>query len=352
MSAFNHKAIGLLSGGLDSSLAAILIAEQGVEVLALHFYSGLYSADLPVRKKKKDSTISDEDAVTAMEIFKDKGITIRNVDMSEGYLDVIHNPRHGYGKNVNPCVDCHIHMLKIAKRIMEQEGADFIFTGEVLGQRPMSQGMHQLTLISAETELKDKLVRPLSAKLLPETHPVKVGILNRENLMGLSGRNRKPQIALAETYGLTKYPTPAGGCILTDPAFANKVKDVWVSSGKEGMTFEDYRMLRVGRHLRINPDVKIIVGRDEQENVYLDKHVGNFIRVEVIDIPGPIVLVECPQDKIDDSVFEIAARIAGRYCSSRYSDNELEVQIDFNGEQKVIQAKPFKEQEVAQWVVH
>ncbi|MBT7616167.1 MAG: hypothetical protein HN590_02650 [Calditrichaeota bacterium] len=351
MSDLKHKAIGLLSGGLDSSLAAILIAELGVEVLALHFYSGLNSPDIPERNKN-DAVVTDEDAVNAMSLFKDKGITVRNVDMSMGYLDVIHSPEHGYGKNVNPCVDCHIHMLRIAKKVMEDEGADFVFTGEVVGQRPMSQGMHQLTLISAETGLKDKLVRPLSGQLMAMTYPEKVGILDRSKLLRLSGRNRKPQIALAASYGLTKYPAPAGGCILTDPAFSLKVKDVWDASGKDGMDFEDYRLLRVGRHLRINPDLKIIAGRDEAENDYLDKHVGNLIRVEVVDIPGPVLLVDCQPDKLNDSVLELAARIAGRYCKSRFSEVELDVQIEMKDQTKIIQAKPFTAEEVAQWVIH
>lgn len=352
MSDFKHKAIGLLSGGLDSSLAAILIAEQGIEVLDLHFISGLYSADLPDRKKEKDSLMTDEDAVNAMSIFKNKGITVRNVDMSEGYLDVIHSPVHGYGKNVNPCIDCHIHMMKIAKRVMEEEDADFVFTGEVLGQRPMSQGLYQLMLISAETGLKDRLLRPLSARLLPPTYPEKAGILDREKLLNFSGRTRKPQMALAQMYGLTKYPAPAGGCILTDQTFSRKVKDVWEARGKEGMGFEEYRLLRVGRHLRINPDLKIIVGRDELENDYLDKHVGNLVKVEVVDIPGPVVLVDCLPDKLNDSVLTLAARIAGRYCSARLSEVELDVQVDVNGLSRIIKVKPFGNEEVAQWVIH
>lgn len=196
------KAIGLVSGGLDSILALKVIHGQGVEVIALKLYSGFDTIKRPPRNNQAAPGLSSETDVCLRRVTEQEGIQLEFVDMSEGYLDLLHAPAFGYGKNVNPCVDCHIHMLKIAHRQMEEYGAQFVFTGEVLGQRPMSQLLPQLTRVATQSGLKGLLVRPLSAQLLPETIPEQQGWLKREKLLAFHGRNRKPQMKLAEDYGI------------------------------------------------------------------------------------------------------------------------------------------------------
>ncbi|MBC7216707.1 MAG: tRNA 4-thiouridine(8) synthase ThiI [Candidatus Caldatribacterium sp.] len=240
------KAVGLVSGGLDSSIAIALIRSQGIEVVALNFVSPFFGRKGFLRRT-----------------MEKLGAELREISVGEEYLDIVKNPRFGYGKNLNPCIDCKIFMLRKAKTIMEEEGASFVFTGEVVGQRPKSQMRDTLRLIERESGLLGLLLRPLSAKLLPPTIPEKEGWVKREELLGISGRGRKEQLELAKRFGIEEYATPAGGCLLTDPIFCERLKDL-MEHGP--FTFEEIELLKLGRHFRLHGGYKLIVGRDEREN--------------------------------------------------------------------------------------
>jgi len=344
------KAIGLFSGGLDSMLAMRVIHDQGIEVQGLNFNLGFSNDELDrlIRKRQRKNI---REVSNAFMTFNETRIPIEFVNMSPEYLDMFHNPEYGYGKNVNPCIDCHILMLKIALQKMKKYDAHFVFTGEVLGQRPMSQQLKQLTIVAAKSGLGDLLLRPLSAQLLPPSLPERKGWVEREKLLGFSGRNRKPQMALAEKFGIKEYPSPAGGCVLTDPSYARKVRDLWKYNEKDSLHWEDYLLLRVGRHLRVNPELKVVVGRDESENDYLDKHRGNRIRIEVEDVPGPVVLIDVKPELVDDEMCETAARIAARYSDGRDSEDDLLINIDRENVVETIKVKPLKAEEVNSWLI-
>ena len=243
------KALALFSGGLDSILAVKLILNQGVDVVAVHFVSAFNSCA--------------KDDVGIAEAAEHLGVPLRVVELGDDYLNMIREPKHGYGKNMNPCVDCRIFILKKAKKIAEEIGADFVFTGEVLDERPMSQHYGALKLVEEESGLKGKILRPLSAKLLPETVMEKKGLVDREKLLGIRGRSRKPQLRLAEEFNIKSYPSPAGGCLLTCREYANKLRDLF--KHKKHCSMADAALLSVGRHCRLG-ESKIIVGRNEAEN--------------------------------------------------------------------------------------
>jgi Predicted tRNA(5-methylaminomethyl-2-thiouridylate) methyltransferase, contains the PP-loop ATPase domain len=256
------KALALLSGGLDSTLAIKLLQEQGVFVHALHFYTGFC-----ITEQKRRLGIKKEDGSQymnpALKSAAQLGVPVKVVDVSEDYVNTLLNPKYGYGKNLNPCIDCRIMMLRKAKEIMDREGYHFVITGEVVGQRPMSQRLPILKLIEKEAGLEGYVLRPLSAKLLPPTVPERMGWVDRERLLDISGRGRKVQISLAKKYGLN-HEQPAGGCCyLTDPNYALKFKEALAREGS--ITREDLVLLSVGRHLRLPSGVKLVVARNEGE---------------------------------------------------------------------------------------
>jgi len=249
-----NKAIALISGGLDSLLAAKLVQDQGIEVIGVVFVMPFASRD--IGKYKKDVQTAADDA----------NIPIKFVDISEEFLKIVKGPKYGYGANINPCIDCKILMLRTAKKIMEKENAKFIVTGEVLGERPMSQNKKSLLKIKKESGLEECLLRPLSAKLLEETAPEKEGIVDREKLKDIEGRSRSRQFELAQKYGITKYFSPAGGCLLTDGIFTKKLKDLIATNG---LKFDNIDLLKYGRHFRLDAETKAVIGRNESENNYL-----------------------------------------------------------------------------------
>ncbi|MDP8239981.1 MAG: hypothetical protein P9X24_12895 [Candidatus Hatepunaea meridiana] len=344
------KAVGMLSGGLDSLLALYLMLEQGIAVKVIKFQTPFFDwtiTDCQSAAADNEEFVINRSGLTAGERVLDCEIEL--VDLSVNYLQMLHNPRYDYGRNVNPCIDCHILMLQTARSIMEEEGAQFVFTGEVLGQRPKSQRMPELMLISHQSGLEDQLLRPLSCRLLPTTLPEKEGWIDRDKLPAFQGRSRKPQIELAKQFGIKDYPTPAGGCILTDPSYSKRVKDLWEYVGKDKITWEDYNLLKLGRHLRINPNLKIIVGRDEAECNILRQFGKERTIIELVDIPGPVVLL----DKSSDPYYEIiAARICVRYSKVRNLEKEFPVRIESANEVKIVNVRPYKLEEVEIWLIN
>jgi len=271
------KAIALVSGGLDSLLAAKVIMEQGIRVEGVVFLMPFASRDIQEYTEKVRQSADEAN------------IPIKFIDMSEEFLGILKAPNHGYGANLNPCIDCKILMLKLAKDIMKRENAGFVITGEVLGERPMSQRKDALDIIRKRSSLDGCLLRPLSAKLLEETVPETEGIVDRRRLLDLSGRGRSRQLALAKQYSLTKFFAPAGGCLLTDKIFTRKLKDLIDS---DTLDFNNIALLKHGRHFRLDKNTKTIVGRDEKDNMnILELKQKKDVLLRLKDDPGPYVLL-------------------------------------------------------------
>jgi tRNA-uridine 2-sulfurtransferase len=293
------KAISLFSGGLDSILATELVRRQGIEVVT-------FNVKTPFGIPKKDGTSEATQAATQLKV------PLKVLTVEQDYLRMLRNPKHGYGKNLNPCVDCKIFILKKAKKYAKEIGADFIFTGEVLGERPMSQHYPALKLIAEESGLKDKLLRPLSAKLLPETVAEKKGLVDRNKLLDIQGRSRKPQLELAKEYEIRSYPSPAGGCLLTCEEYSKKLQDLF--DNKKRLKMTDIALLRVGRHFRLGKN-KIIVGRNQEENSLLSelKAKSDFY-FELPDVVGPITLLQGLKTK---KAIETAAQLTAFYSDAK-----------------------------------
>ena len=291
------KALALLSGGLDSILAARLLTEQGVEVIGVSFVSPFF------------------DATSAKRSAEEAGIELVVVDLSEEILKIIASPKHGFGRFVNPCIDCHGLMLRMAASRMEELGASFVVTGEVVGQRPKSQMRFGLQAVEKESTLKGMLLRPLSARLLPPTIPEERGWVDREKLLGLHGRTRKPQMELANRFGITRYASPAGGCLLTDENYSRGVRDL---IEHEQLGIHAVRLLAVGRQFRISKGAKLTVGRNHGENEALfgTKPPGALF-VKVIDRRGPVGVLSGEPGQAD---YETAARVVARYADTARDD--------------------------------
>lgn len=295
----SHKAIALLSGGLDSTLAVRLILDQGITVEALNFVTPFCTCNRRGRCE-------------ARAVAEQLGIAIQTIPVIEPLFEAIKSPKHGYGSGMNPCLDCRILMFTRARERLEESEADFVFTGEVLGQRPMSQHLRAMRLIDAESGLTDRVLRPLSAKLLPPTYPERVGIVQREKLLAIHGRSRKEQMALAERYHMADYPCPAGGCRLTDPSFSRRMRDLVTHT--PDFDLNDVNLLRVGRHFRLSPACKAVVGRDEEENRSLRTLArSGDVLLEVPGVGSPLVLLRGETLAKD---LEIAAAITARYSDA------------------------------------
>jgi len=293
-----RKALCLLSGGLDSILSIRLILDQGIDVEAINFVSpfcpGFCGGDSFARR-----------AASRL------GVRLRTIRLGEDYLKVIENPKYGYGKNMNPCIDCRIMMIEKAKEYAAEVQADFLFTGEVLGQRPKSQLSEALALIDRETQMEGKLLRPLSAKLLPETEAERKGWVDREQLLDLEGRSRRRQLELAKSLGLVEYPSPSGGCLLTDPIFSARLRDSLKYEG--ALSLRSINLLKVGRHFRFGSN-KIVVGRNEEENEWLmDWKTPHDHWFEVSDYGSPVTLLLGPEN---EEGVRLAASITARYSDA------------------------------------
>jgi len=308
----NITALALLSGGLDSTLATKLLLDQGIDVIGIKFTSPFCTCD-------------QGGICFAKIVASDLNIEFKFMDKGPEYLKVIRNPKYGYGSGLNPCIDCRIYILKKAKKIAREVGAKFFVTGEVLGQRPMSQHFQALQIIEKESGLKGKILRPLSAKLLPITEAETKGWVDREKLMDIQGRSRKIQLALAKKFNLKDFSCPAGGCLLTDKQFAAKLKDLF--NHKKRIAWNDILLLKVGRHFRLGKN-KIIVGRNHEENkiIQAKKSKADYM-FEVPDIGSPTTLLQGPKNK---KAITIAAQLTARYSDSnqektlvKYGQNQL-----------------------------
>lgn len=275
------KALALLSGGLDSALAVKVMLDQGIDVEAVNFVSPF--------------CLCRKGGCGALEAAKNLNVPLKTINVGEEYLRIVRKPRFGYGKNMNPCIDCRIFMLKKAKKYADETGALFIVTGEVLGQRPMSQHGRTLGVIEKKAGLKGKILRPLSARLLPTTEAEKKGFVNSEALLGIEGRSRKKQIRLAQELKVTDYSCPGGGCLLTYREFACKLKDLF--EHKKRISLKDVQLLKVGRHFRFGKN-KIVVGRNEAENhLLLRMKMANDYCFEAQDTGSPITLLQGPRTR-------------------------------------------------------
>ncbi|MBF0471267.1 MAG: tRNA (5-methylaminomethyl-2-thiouridylate)-methyltransferase, partial [Gammaproteobacteria bacterium] len=252
------RAVALISGGLDSMLAVRAIQNQGIEVEGINFYTGFCVEGHTHAIRNNDR--GKEKRNNALWVAEQLGIKLHIIDIIEEYKNILLNPRHGYGANLNPCLDCKVFMVTKAKQWLEQNNFDFIITGEVVGQRPMSQRAATMPIVSGESGADDLLLRPLSGKNLPPTLPERMGWISRAGLFDFSGRSRKPQIKLAKEYGFRDWATPAGGCcFLTDKHYSSKLQDLWSARGERAYNLDDIMLLKVGRHFRITPSFKVIV---------------------------------------------------------------------------------------------
>jgi hypothetical protein len=300
--AVTRTAIALFSGGLDSMLAACLIQAQGIQVRGVHFTSPFFGEDI----------LGNSDELRARQAADQIGMPLRVVSLGSDYLEMLRKPRHGYGKAVNPCVDCHAYFFRKAKEYMQEIGADFVITGEVLGQRPMSQRRDTLRVVERDSGLDGLLVRPLSARCLPATIPEERGWLDRERLGAIIGRSRKEQLRLAEEFGLVEYPSPAGGCLLTELSYQSKVRDLFTNEPE--LDPHDFRLLRSGRHFRIGDRSKAIIGRNHGENELLRQACRpQDTLISWRDGSSPVALLTGP---LDHQTMESAARLLLRYTKA------------------------------------
>jgi len=288
------RALGLLSGGLDSILAACVLREQGIAVTGVSFESPFFGSE---RAKRAAEALY---------------IPLVVHDITVPHLAMMKKPKHGFGSNMNPCIDCHALMVGIAFGIMKEKGFDFVFTGEVLNERPMSQNKRALKVVEKGSGCEGYLLRPLSAKLLDQTLPEKEGKVDRGKLLALHGRSRKPQIELAKKYGITGYMQPAGGCLLTDPGYSRRLRELRDHEGLDEV--RDIYLLKVGRHFRLPSGSKIVVGRNEMENSELEnlRREGDAL-MGPRGIPGPTVVI--PGGGSDTDIME-AARLCARYSDA------------------------------------
>jgi tRNA-specific 2-thiouridylase len=316
------KAVALISGGLDSLLAARVIMDQGIHVEGINFFTGfcVEGHTHAIRRQQRERPKRNN----ALWVAEQLGIRLHIVDIIDEYKQIVINPKHGYGANLNPCLDCKVFMVRKAHEWMTAHGFDFIVTGEVVGQRPMSQRRDTLPLVSRESGAQDRLVRPLSARNLPPTLPEREGWLNRDRMQAFNGRSRKPQMKLAAHYGFRDYAQPAGGCcFLTDRQYSGKLADLWQTRGKREYDLDDIMLLKVGRHLRPRPHFKLIVGREEGENRYLEGYRKRFVHMVPVSHKGPVVLVDGLTDADD---LELAARITARFSQGR-DDEQVTIAV-------------------------
>ncbi|TKB25294.1 thiamine biosynthesis protein [Desulfopila sp. IMCC35006] len=305
------KGLSLFSGGLDSILATRVVMEQGIEVEAIQFVTPFFNydilADIPAHKSK---------------MLDQYGIYVEVEDISPGYLRLLHNPAHGFGKNFNPCIDCKIMMFARAKQLLAEKGASFLISGEILGQRPMSQRRDTMNVIERDSGTKSILLRPLCAQLMQETAVEAAGLVDRSKLLAMNGRSRSPQIELAAKYGITDFPSPAGGCILADPILSKRIAQFYAGDSvlqSAEICVPDIRALLVGRQFILPGGGWLIVGRDEKDNNKLEKLIqAEDARLEMEEWPGPLAVLKKAGSQYPDHEkleidLQLAAALVVRY---------------------------------------
>ncbi|NMM61568.1 tRNA 4-thiouridine(8) synthase ThiI [Clostridium sp. P21] len=324
------KALAMMSGGLDSVLAAKLIKDQGIEVIGICFKSYFFGPENAIRMAKQID------------------VPLEVVDFSEEHFEMVKNPKHGYGKNINPCIDCHALMMNYSGKMLEKYEADFIITGEVLNQRPMSQNKSSLDVVKKESGFSEKILRPLCAKNLAPTKMELEGLVNRENLMDISGRSRKVQMELAEKWEIKDYPSPAGGCKLTEPNYSKRLRDLL--DKKENIVKNDLEVLRFGRHFRVSEKAKIISTRTAEEaqeiKQYLSKNDMIFLAK---NFNGSMVIILGEPNEED---IEFAAKITGRYCKGK-NEEKIEIKYGYFKQplDKCLEVKAATEEELSKYIL-
>ncbi|PRR83170.1 tRNA 4-thiouridine(8) synthase ThiI [Clostridium vincentii] len=324
------RALAMISGGLDSTLAAKLIKDIGIEVIGICFKSYFFGEE------------------NAKKMCKQIGIQLEVIDFSEDHFEMVKKPKYGWGKNMNPCVDCHAMMMRYSGELLKKFNADFIITGEVLNQRPMSQNKQALNIVRSESGFGDKILRPLCALNLEPTEMELTGLVDRDKLLGFSGRNRKPQIQLAKEMGITDYPSPASGCRLTEPNYSIRLKEALVRKGD--LTKNEITLLRYGRHFLTIDGTKIIVSRNEEEGEILKKLLT---KEDIVFLPsshlGSMGLIH---GKVNDEDKILAAKIIARYSKGKDEDLvTLKFGIFGTEIKDIIDVKPSTDEEIAEILI-
>lgn len=322
------KALGLLSGGLDSSLAALTLKRQGVDVTGISFATPFFGTG---RAKKATEQM---------------GIPLIEMDISDIHLEMVKNPRYGYGKNMNPCIDCHAMMFQLAGEIMDREGFDFLFSGEVLGQRPMSQNAIALKTVAKYSGFPERILRPLSARILPITPMEEQGLVDREQLLDIQGRSRKRQEALAKEWGLVEYPSSGGGCLLTEKSFSNRLRDLLEKNPEA--TAIDAELLKAGRQFRLSGASKLILGRKQSDNETIKElRRPDDISLRAKDFSGPLGLVT---GDAGEKEFAIAAALVAGYGKGR-DEKEVDILLQTEGKSWEVTVAPFNQEEAREFLI-
>ena len=344
-----RKAVALISGGLDSLLATRVIQQQGIYVEGINFYTGFCVEGHTHAIRNRDrNRVKRNNALWSAEQL---GIKLHIVDIVEEYKDIVINPKHGYGANLNPCLDCKIFMVHKAYEWILENDFDFIITGEVIGQRPKSQRKHLMPVISRESGAEDLLLRPLCAKNLEPTLPEREGWVERERLKDFTGRGRKPQMRLAAEFGFTDYAQPAGGCcFLTNESYSVKLQDLWDNRGNREYEIDDIMLLKVGRHIRPSSEFKLIIAREEGENNFLSGYQNQFQSIKTVSHAGPLALVEGA--RLNPEQIELACAITARFSKGRNAES-VELRFSDRGQDsRILQVKPLAADQLEKdWII-
>ncbi len=328
-----HHAVALLSGGLDSSLAVKMMIDQGIAVTAVHFTSPFCNCT------SRNAGCRNQ----AVKVAYEFGVPIRVIHKGMDYMRIVQNPPHGHGRGMNPCIDCRIYILKKVKEMMAGIGASFVVTGEVLGQRPMSQHRAAIRNIEKESQLEGRILRPLSAQHFPPTLPDQQGIVDRQKLLSFSGRSRKPQIDLAEKLGVKDYPCPAGGCLLTDPVIAGRLRDLFAYVPAYDLA--DLHLLKIGRHFRLNPELKIILGRNKLENEQIQAFAkAGSVLFKPFDFRGPTCLAS---GSLETQTEGMIGEMMAKYSQEERTQYQIKKQIMGKDESLIFVNKKFSKEAAA-----
>ena len=343
-----RRALALISGGLDSLLAAKVVQEQGVHVEGINFYTGFCVEGHTHAIREKDRKRLKRN--NALWVAEQLGIKLHIVDIVDEYKQVVFNPHYGYGANLNPCLDCKIFMVRKARAWINEQGFDFVITGEVVGQRPKSQRSETMPIVQQDSGIEDRLLRPLCAKKLPETLPEREGWVERDRLFDFSGRGRKAQLALAAQYGFKDFAQPAGGCcFLTDRSYSMKLRDLWQVRGERHYELDDIMLLKVGRHVRPAPHFKVIIAREEGEGNFLSGYRKQYPSLKTVSHGGPFALLDgepTPADTV------MAARIMARYGRGRHADQVTFEYRTPQGEVSELRVVPLDADEIpSDWLI-